>query len=349
MRYLHKQHGCHGVRSRLLLPALLALALPGDLAVAAGPNNPFQIGGWHAGAYTDDQTGAFSHCAAAVSYQSQTTMMVGVTRAMTWSLGFANPQWSLTRGETVPVQLNFDSRAPYSATATVLQPTFAVVSMPDNSQLINTFRSAVMMTATARGERYAFRLDGTSQLLPALVNCVRSALLAEGNKPQSPPTSSSIGQSDFRLQEMQLATNFLLGTNLSNARVVSRTEAPAILAASGTAWRADDAIGAVKIYPSDQTGVEFTSGIISEAAKSCQGKFASARSSELVDSDVVFRAATSCADTQGERTVQHYILPWKKAHFAVFSVMGAGQKRESTATDSQNDLFKKAALNATHR
>jgi hypothetical protein len=37
---------------------------------AAGPKRPFHVGLWAGGAYTNDQTGAFSHCAAAVPYKA---------------------------------------------------------------------------------------------------------------------------------------------------------------------------------------------------------------------------------------------------------------------------------------
>jgi hypothetical protein len=36
-------------------------------------------------------------------------------------------------------------------------------------------------------------------------------------------------------------------------------------------------------------------------ANDCKGKFASGRTSELVDSDVVFRGFSSCDDTDGAR------------------------------------------------
>src|SRR5262249_41505007 len=89
----------------LIASAILGAALlSGGTAEAAGPNNPFRVGGWQAGAYTNDQNGSFSHCSAGVSYKSQITMFVAVNRAMTWSLGFTHPQWALTKGERIPIQ-----------------------------------------------------------------------------------------------------------------------------------------------------------------------------------------------------------------------------------------------------
>ena len=335
-----------------LTASALALAILAGPAVAAGPSSPFQIGAWRAGGYTNDQTGAFSHCAAAVSYKSNITMLVVVSRAMAWSLGFAHPQWSLSKGDRIPIQLKFDGGAPYDETGVVLSssPPLVEVPMPDNSKLINSFRHAALMTAVARGQNFAFSLKDTSQLLPALVNCVRTAVLAENNKSETPKPPSAAADANA-IEEMQLATNFLLSARLANAHVISRAEAPATLASLGTTWKADNAAGAVKIYPAKagQTGLQFASDLIYGDAQACQGKFASARSSELIDSDVVLRAVTSCEDSQGERALQYFITPWHKSSFAVFAVMGAPRAGSEAASEAQESAFTKAALGAARK
>ena len=152
------------------------------------------------------------------------------------------------------------------------------------------------------------------------------------------------------MQEMQLATNFLLATRLSNARVVNRSEVPAQLASIGTVWKSDNAVGAVRIYvpKPDQKGSDIASELISSDAKACHGKFASGRSNELVDDDVVFYALTSCGDTQGERAVQYFVTPWRKTGFAIFAVAKTpgSQDQEEPSSSTKVDMFKKAALGA---
>ena len=44
--------------SHALFVAGLIVAWGLETAVAAGPHNPFQMGAWHAGAYTNDQNGS---------------------------------------------------------------------------------------------------------------------------------------------------------------------------------------------------------------------------------------------------------------------------------------------------
>ncbi|XIA65443.1 hypothetical protein ACFIOY_03690 [Bradyrhizobium sp. TZ2] len=42
----------------------------GSNAEARGPYGSINVGNWKGGAYTNDQTGAFSHCAAGAQYAS---------------------------------------------------------------------------------------------------------------------------------------------------------------------------------------------------------------------------------------------------------------------------------------
>jgi hypothetical protein len=47
------------------------------VALAAGPFGNVRVGGWIGGAYTDDNTGAFSHCAAGTTYVNGVNVIIG--------------------------------------------------------------------------------------------------------------------------------------------------------------------------------------------------------------------------------------------------------------------------------
>jgi len=83
---------------------------------------------------------------------------------------------------------------------------------------------------------------------------------------------------------------------------------------------------------------------------SCKGKFASARSRKLVESDVVFRAATSCAESTSERSAQYFIAPRSKGGgFVAFLVLAVtSAERQANEGNEKVDLFKKAALTAVN-
>jgi hypothetical protein len=120
--------------------ALVSLFLAAGAAYAAGPFRPFQMGLWSGGAWTNDQTGAFSHCAASVPYQSGVTMFAAVNRSYSWSLSFGDPRWTLALKTQIPIELHFDAGPAFNVFGTVIAPMLVEVPMPDNSKLINTFR-----------------------------------------------------------------------------------------------------------------------------------------------------------------------------------------------------------------
>ena len=141
---------------------------------ARGPYGSISIGNWQGGAYTDDKSGVFTHCAAGASYQSGIYFLVLVGAGGNWRLGFSHQSWKLTPGEAFPLTLTFDGQQPFSVYGMPIGAQLVAVDMPPNSSLINQFRKARVMSAFAQGQLFQFNLNQTAQLLPSLVNCVAS-------------------------------------------------------------------------------------------------------------------------------------------------------------------------------
>ena len=184
-------------RSSLAMIALaVGLALV-SAANAAGPISPFRLGIWAGGAYTDDNTGSFSHCAASVPYKSGITMAVAVNRSFGWTMGFYDPQWTLVQNSQIPIELHFDGGAAVDVFGTAIKSNLVVVAMPDNSRLINAFRFAYQMNAMSQGRFFLFNLPSTSKLMVQLVDCVRASLGMESKTqpaPQQPTIAPAVSQ-----------------------------------------------------------------------------------------------------------------------------------------------------------
>ena len=351
---------------------LLLLSAP---VLARGPYGSIKIGNWGGGAFTSDQDGAFTGCIASAPYKSGISLVVMVTPKVTWNLGFTRDNWALKSGTSFPIVLTFDGRAPFNVTGAVIGEHAVSVNMPDNSDLIKQFRASRTMSAFAQGNLFQFSLDQTGLVLPALVNCVQTINqgglaaakdfvlprhapeIARAAPPRSPETGSSLtpasGPStpELQLEAMELASNFILKASLHNPRVLSRAETPPTIVNNGAAWKSDDAIGFVRIIPSREgvKGLDVASAIVASDAKDCKGKFASARNSELVDSDVVFRGMSSCEDSERASISQYFIVPRGKGGFVMFSVVASllPGEAKSPAREQRNGDFRKAALVAT--
>jgi len=152
--------------------ATLLTAIAISSADARGPYGSVTVGNWKGGAYTNDKTGAFTHCAAGAGYQSGIYFLVSVGEDLNWKLGFIHENWQLTPGQAFPLVLTFDGQPPINVYGVPLESKLVSVQMPTNSALITQFRKAKVMTAFAQGQLFQFSLTQTGQLLPSLVNCV---------------------------------------------------------------------------------------------------------------------------------------------------------------------------------
>jgi hypothetical protein len=179
------------MRLRCALLALTLAATAGGTPEGswAAQLNSLQIGLWQGGAFANDQTRQFTHCAAGASYKSGIFLSVGIDRADRWSLLFADPSWHLTVGQHIPVTISFDDGIPWSGTAFVSSETRVFVPMAANSALISAFRAGLVMKVTTSGAAASFNLTATSALMTKLGQCVQTQLAIERGEP--PPNFAS--------------------------------------------------------------------------------------------------------------------------------------------------------------
>src|SRR5512138_1982746 len=99
------------VMKRWVVVVAALLAAVGSVE-ARGPYGTINVGNWKGGAFTNDQSGEFSHCGATAMYQNGIVFVVMIDSKPSWSLGFAHDSWTLSTGKAFPIQLTFDGQAP---------------------------------------------------------------------------------------------------------------------------------------------------------------------------------------------------------------------------------------------
>src|SRR5262249_60869879 len=93
--------------------AVVACVLFSSPTFAAGPFGTIHVGNWQGGAYTNDTTGAFSHCAAGAGYQNGLFLSIAQQADHSWMIGFVDPNWNLPEGQSFPISLTFDGQAQF--------------------------------------------------------------------------------------------------------------------------------------------------------------------------------------------------------------------------------------------
>src|SRR5690242_13503816 len=161
---------------RLSFASLLQIAIASS-ASAAGPFGTIHVGNWIGGAFSNDATGAFSHCAATTPYANGVSLVVGQNAANAWLLGFASPTFHLKKGETLPIDVTFDGRSEARLFATANSNIMLTAILPPN--VARTFRRASLMVAQAGHTTLQFNLKSTGPLLNVVAACV-SKVKAEG-------------------------------------------------------------------------------------------------------------------------------------------------------------------------
>lgn len=153
----------------LIVASLLQVGIAGA-ANAAGPFGSVNVSNWIGGAFSNDQTGAFSHCAATTPYANGVILVVSQNAAGTWSLAFASPSYRFNKGENAAIDVTFDGQEQARLYATAYQSNMLTAIMPLN--VVRTFQKASLMVATAGRAVLNFDLTSTGPVIAALANCV---------------------------------------------------------------------------------------------------------------------------------------------------------------------------------
>ena len=152
-----------------IVACLLQLGIAGA-ANAAGPFGSVNVGNWIGGAFSNDETGAFSHCAATAPYLNGVILVVGYNAVGTWSLAFASPSYRFKQGENAAIDVIFDGQEQARLFATANQPNMLTAVMPTN--VVRTFQKANLMVATSGRTVLNFDLASAGAVIAGLSNCV---------------------------------------------------------------------------------------------------------------------------------------------------------------------------------
>lgn len=150
----------------------------------------FQSGNWKGAAYTNDNTGRFSHCAMSTAYQSGISMFFAVSDNYTWRIGWSNTSWNLSVNQTYTVSLSVDGVNAGTVQAKAVNRQFFVGELPAQATLFDLFRRGNQLTMVTGTDRFQFSLLGTNAALTVLLNCTRTQLASAPAQPRPPQSGA---------------------------------------------------------------------------------------------------------------------------------------------------------------
>jgi hypothetical protein len=203
--------------------ALNLFAIPANAAVI----NQFKVADWEIGAYTNDQSGRFSHCAAAGRYKNGITLLFSVTESLEWAVGFSSPEWNLRQGRPFDVEFRIDGGKLHTVNGRAVSNRLVRATLPDNAELFNQFRYGNQLVARIEGNPEArFNLSNTAAMLTEVLNCAKKykGHVANNANPKANPNSSpraqerDTGSHDRPRQNPNSGTGSSSGNNSDDTR-----------------------------------------------------------------------------------------------------------------------------------
>lgn len=189
---------------RKLAFAATAAIFLAPASASAATIDTFKVANWTVGAYTNNSTDRFSHCAASGRYRNGLTLIFSVTESLQWGISFLNPEWNIREGREIDIDFKIDNGRINYARARAVGPKQIVAKLPDSAELFNQFRYGSRLVVSINdGRPVLFNLSDTNAMLTEVLRCAQryKGYVDRGGNRQN-QTTQDLGSRDERLSRM---------------------------------------------------------------------------------------------------------------------------------------------------
>ena len=315
--------------------ALFLLAFASQISQAAQMRR-FNVAGWYAGAYTNDATGEFSHCAGTATYGSGIGLTFSINRAFHWSMGLSSKVWRLQVGIRYPVAFTVDQLAPIRATAVAIASDMIAIQLTDSATLFQQFQKGYVLHIATPQRVFSFNLTRTSKLLPALLACAqnRGQTYAASTNPfaSNPGNTTASNHEANGAEATAFAANLLSAAGVNKFKFLTPAEYPTF---HGDArWIDGSTVGTVDVIPqgTPEQLKDLAAFLIGRDAKSCKGAFLSG--AMPAGAGTLAHVFTTCR-ADGKPVVVYYLaVPRKGAGAYLISIASIGSDKPAKEADA---------------
>lgn len=302
---------------------------------------------WKIGAYGDDETRDFTHCAMIAEYRNGVTLIFSIGANGQWWMNLANDNWRLTEGDRYNFDIDLDGARGRRWFGKAISPTVLNVPLSDQSSLFELFSGSYRMTIRTASSTFQFNLDNSRIGLEAVLDCTRRHAKDPFNAnpfASSPSRPASRGSDEaFYSEGAIVMTNMLSNIGMTGHQLLPVQTLREKFQGYHAVWVGAGASGGVRIVPDATSIAGLGAELLASSAQACDGKFASGKSSE---GDNALKIAAVCQNRQGQFSNAHYIVLRRgSGGFYLFSVFALDQDDSSVkAAAKYGDLILASGL-----
>lgn len=347
---------------RLLAIATVGVALLAPASAGAATIQSYKVSNWDLGAYSNNSTGRFTHCAASGRYRNGLTLIFSVTESLNWGISFLNPEWNIREGRVIDIEFQIDSGRVNRATARAVASKQIVAKLPDSANLFNQFRYGSRLVVSINdGKPVLFNLSDTNAMLTEVLRCANrykgyvdrggnslrdadrnSGLRDDGlsrlpnsrdddlrnERRQTPPAPSKQGTTptpESQAEAREVVTNILRRANFDYEVQKPEQLSDELRNTFDAVWRGDGVLGTLRILSGSRAATidKVRGDMISSDAVTCKGKFASGALPAMSGSQSQ-TMFTSC-EGQSNWSVYYIVVPRKKGGVYLLGFSGSGE------------------------
>ncbi len=260
-------------KETVVAAALMLLSSAAFSEEISGTN--YSYGNWIGAAYTFTGTNDFSHCVVSAPFLSGDTLFLTVNRNATVSIGVQSPALDLVAGQTFPVTLVVDRRAPIYATATAVDSKSAMLNIVQFEMAMDALQRGRTLFINSAVGNAQYDLTGTYRALEYTLQC------AMANSRYHPPVTaadSSVENGTDKTMLFQVATQMISELQVSDFRYLTPQEVTARFQSDGVFWTSDASgiTGGVAMLPlgSNKSLSDTDGDDVDFLAKGCKGEVA---------------------------------------------------------------------------
>jgi hypothetical protein len=301
---------------RFFLPLGLILALlASSQSAVAGVLDSFRTGDWRGFAYSDAYR-QFDRCSA-TKVSEGASVTYSVDRQLHWSLRLSNPNWTFIKGASSSLTLKIDDLQPVTGSAKAIDKTRLEFSPRDEIGFFADLRVAHELRAVMGGLLLHFSLDGGTETLSALTQCVtRFARYPINSKTKIFDANAS--PSAARAKEAgDLAKLIISYSRVPKSQIIppeNKSNFPA-----DATWKVDALVSTrLTVLESKVSLPDLLTAIASQASRECRGGFFFITKLEQNSGNLTGQAYSSCQTLDGITANYHLVFPRpKQGHYLI--------------------------------